>query len=132
MPSLADLYSHLPDESLRKVQAPVAILDLHIIRSVAPDVGIHTHIIQSTFKGIADELRTHGINHYTPENRLALLAIISRRTSPRPVSTVSDSDGRSTVEGLRGKVENPKSKPADDASKREDRGRGKGAKSQSR
>jgi hypothetical protein len=78
----------LPDPHENSIYKPsvqlfarVFLDDINTIQSVSPGISTKQRLIASYVKSLADELRSKGINYYSPENLARFTAIIERRNS---------------------------------------------------
>ena len=76
-------YAHLDEAQVSKLQAVVSTEDKLLLQSICPQRGLLLYIVESITFSLVNDLKHHGINHYSPENAERLFTFIRQRTDPK-------------------------------------------------
>ena len=81
---LGSPYLNLSKDKLLSIRFEVSIEDARLIKNVSGLVQINRILLGNAINVIANELRTLGIDHYSPDNSDRLASIIARRFTSNP------------------------------------------------
>ena len=93
-------YAHLDEAQVSKLQAVVSTEDKLLLQSICPQRGLLLYIVESITFSLVNDLKHHGINHYSPENAERLFAFIRQRTDPKLTHDGHLQAGPSTTPGV--------------------------------
>lgn len=94
-------YAQIDDVLCTRIQTDVSIEDKNLIRSVYPEHGIITLIINTSVHGLAEALRRRGITHYTSEGINEFKRIFNRLANFDTLGSDPDRHDSGRVESVR-------------------------------
>lgn len=72
-------YAHLdPVRDLSRLSADISYADKALIKNICPKRGILNQIAQNVYSSICNNLRNHGITHYSPQHELQFIELVTR------------------------------------------------------
>jgi len=84
-----------------RLQILVTTESKNFFRTIHPDRGFLTNIINSFLNAIESDCKSSGITYYSPDNLTKLDSIIRQRTAPRPAGDVANRNESRSVERIR-------------------------------
>lgn len=110
--------------SFTRINADVSTDDLHFIKSVIPQHGILSQLVQRAFAAVAADLKSSGYTTYDPTTSSRALEVFRNGTSPRVDPNANRPDVARPAQGVC-EAPTPPSPVAPDVHKATKGGRGK-------